>query len=664
MTAHWQLNRAGLFWLVVAFCVITAMHFDHLPPWINAAGVVVVVWRIQLYRGAWSPPGRLMRFLLMALCVMGLLVEYGKPTGLEPMVALLASTFALKLLEMNSKRDSYLVVFMAFFLSLLLALFDQSIRSALFMAICLLLSTAALIGLHGQGVEYRLWRPLRSASILLLQAVPLMVLMFLVMPRIGALWSVPQNNHSAKTGMSETVSPGDFSKLARSAKLAFRVSFEGEVPPRHQLYWRGLILSNFDGRQWSGAGAQGYGRESLLWWHGEPVPDWNKLVERRSNRVEYEVIIEPTQQAWLFALSTPQPKSRDVALTRDFRLIARRPLAAKTRYRVQSWLDYRLSPDSLTRWRRAVELNIPEGFNPQTVVLARQWRSENLDEHTLIRRVLGLYNEQFVYTLEPPPLGKHSVDEFLFASKRGFCEHFASSFVFFMRAASVPARVVVGYQGGEVHPDGYLLVRQYDAHAWAEVWIEGEGWIRVDPTAAVAPERIEGSLADILGEEQEFLADSPLSLVRFRHINWLNNVRLRLESMNYAWARWVLGYDKEQDNILKNWFGDTSPVRIALWLLCVGGAIIGALSWLYLRQSVASRHDELDQLFLRVCRQLEKAGYPRKTGEGPQAYAERVAASRPDIARQVTAINRRYQRMRYGGEPHQTDGTQARGKAI
>ena len=219
-----------------------------------------------------------------------------------------------------------------------------------------------------------------------------------------------------------------------------------------------------------------------------------------------------------------------------------------------------------------------------------------------------------------------------------------------MRAASVPARVVVGYQGGEVHPDGYLLVRQYDAHAWAEVWIEGEGWIRVDPTAAVAPERIEGSLADILGEEQEFLADSPLSLVRFRHINWLNNVRLRLESMNYAWARWVLGYDKEQDNILKNWFGDTSPVRIALWLLCVGGAIIGALSWLYLRQSVASRHDELDQLFLRVCRQLEKAGYPRKTGEGPQAYAERVAASRPDIARQVTAINRRYQRMRYGGE--------------
>ncbi|MEH6467962.1 MAG: transglutaminase domain-containing protein, partial [Porticoccus sp.] len=284
------------------------------------------------------------------------------------------------------------------------------------------------------------------------------------------------------------------------------------------------------------------------------------------------------------------------------------------------------------------------------VELAQRWRREISNDKALVRKVLGLYNQQFVYTLQPPLLGKHSVDEFLFDTQRGFCEHFSSSFVFFMRAAGIPARVVAGYQGGERHPDNYLLVRQYDAHAWAEVWIAGEGWIRVDPTAAVAPERIEANLEEALGDKEGFLADSPLSLMRFRHIDWLNSFRLKLDSLNYSWARWVLGYDNVQENLLEKWLGAYNPLRIALALLVAGGGLLGLLALWQLRHRFSSKHDELDRVFLRLCQKLEKAGVPRTAGEGPRDYAQRVAEDRPDLARQVKAINSVYEHMRYGNE--------------
>ena len=647
MSENWKVHRVGLFWLLLAFVSVIAIHFEHLPLWVGIAAVITIVWRIQLYRGAWSPPGKFIRLTLVVVCLAGLLLEYRSLIGLEPMVAMLASAFALKLLEMRNRRDSYVVVFLAFFLAILQALFEQTIATALYIAACLLLVTAALTGLHQHRESQRPLLPFKTAAVLLLQAVPLMILLFMVMPRIGALWSVPLNSHSAKTGVSNTMSPGDFSKLGRSAELAFRVSFEGEAPPQYQLYWRGLVLSNFDGREWSSAGPDGFEGSLLQWFGGQQQP-WDRLIERRGEPVSYQVMLEPSQQPWLYALSTPKPSNKGAALTRDFRLIYKHPVVAKTAYQVQSWLDYRLSPDQLPRWRRTIELAIPDGYNPKTVALARQWRLETPDNKALMQRVLGLYNQEFIYTLKPPLLGKNTVDEFLFEAKRGFCEHFASSFVFFMRAAGVPARVVVGYQGGEIHPEGYLLVRQYDAHAWAEVWLEGEGWVRVDPTAAVAPERIETSLTDILGEEEDFLADSPLSLMRFRDIGWLNSMRLQLESLNYAWARWVLGYNREQENILQKWLGGTSPTHIGLALLFAGGLILGIVAFLQLKNATRQPADELDRLFLKFCYKLEKAGLKRQVGEGPQAFTERIAGYSPEMGRKVQTISHAYQQMRYG----------------
>ena len=291
---------------------------------------------------------------------------------------------------------------------------------------------------------------------------------------------------------------------------------------------------------------------------------------------------------------------------------------------------------------------MPEGFNPKTRQIAEAWRVENPDPVALINRLLKQYNDEFVYTLKPPLLGRHTVDEFLWGTRRGFCEYFASSFVFFMRAAGIPSRVVVGYQGGERHPDGgYLMVHQYDAHAWAEVWLESRGWVRVDPTAAVAPERIEINFADFFGNNDDFLVDSFLSLDRYRHINWLNKLRLRLDALDYAWAKWVLGYENIQSALLRRILGGVDPLRIGLFLLVAGVLAMLPVLIMLFRGREKEYRDELDQLFIRFCERMERAGVKRESGEGPRDFAQRIALLRPELVDEVTSITALYEVQRY-----------------
>jgi transglutaminase-like putative cysteine protease len=477
-----------------------------------------------------------------------------------------------------------------------------------------------------------------------------MLVMFIVMPRMGSLWAVPQPK-SATTGVSDSMSPGDMTRLGRSGDVAFRVEFDGPIPEQSQLYWRGLVFSGFDGRRWDQQGPWGYNDGKFLQWSDETLEDWNKVIVRHGEPLAYQITLEATNSPWLFALSTPVPQSSTIALSRDFRLVNREPVTSKLQYSVNSWLNNQLEPERLPGWRSKLELAIPAGFNPRTMAVAQQWRQETPDTLALINRLLALYNREFIYTLRPPVLGKHTVDEFLWGTKKGFCEFFASSFVFFMRAAGVPARVVVGYQGGERHPTkNYLLVHQYDAHAWAEVWIQGRGWLRVDPTAAVAPERIEMNFADLFGEQDDFLAESPFSLERLRHIDWLNTLRLKLDSLDYAWAKWVLGYDNRQNDFLIGLLGSISPRRIALFLLVAGGiALLPVFIMLYLSREKNTR-DQLDRLFLQFCSRLEKMGLPRKPGEGPRDYAQRIRLQAPGLAEQVASLTRLYERARYDEE--------------
>lgn len=647
MRPLWQIPRDCLFWLLVSVIISIGLHLGHLPPWVALSGIIAAGWQIQLYRERWRQPGRLLKWSLAGACASGLFLHYGRFTGLEPMVALLLTGYVLKLLEIHHRRDALVLIYLSYLIIILQSLFSTTMVSSLLVLAALLPVTASLVAMHCEAENSRPATALRTALAMTLQAIPLMLVMFIVMPRIGSLWAVPQQK-SATTGVSDSMSPGDMTKLGRSGKIAFRVEFDGPIPEQSQLYWRGLVFSGFDGRRWDQQGPWGYNDGQFLQWSDEALEEWDRVIVRRGKPLSYRITLEATNSPWLFALSTPVPQSSTVALSRDFRLVNREPVISKLQYSVNSWLDNQLEAEKLPGWRRQLELAIPSGFNPKTIEVAKQWRQQTPDTVALINRLLALYNQEFIYTLRPPALGKHTVDEFLWGTKKGFCEFYASSFVFFMRAAGVPARVVVGYQGGERHPtENYLLVHQYDAHAWAEVWIEGRGWLRVDPTAAVAPERIEMSFADLFGEQDDFLSASPLSLERMRHIRWLNSLRLKLDSLDYAWSKWVLGYENMQSDFLLGLLGKINPQRIALFLLLAGAiALFPVFIMLYLGREKNTR-DELDRLFLQYCSRLEKIGLPRQPGEGARDFAQRISLLAPGLAVALDRLTQLYESARY-----------------
>lgn len=649
MRLVYQIPRNSLAWLLLSFLAVIAPHVPRLPGWITVAALICLVWRVQVYRGLWRFPPRWFKYLVAGLSVIGLILGYGRFTGLEPMVALLIIGFSFKLLEMYQRRDALAMIFLAYLVAATELLFSQTIPVALYVFFTVLLITTGLMGLNqSQGVRYPA-RSLRLTLILLLQSIPLMLLFFIVMPRLGALWAIPLQQHSGITGVSDNMAPGDFTRLGRSGDLAFRVSFDGKVPDASERYWRGLVFSRFDGRRWSQAEPFDYRYDGpVIRWYGKPALGWESLIEKRGEPISYNLIMEPSQQIWLYGLATPVPQQQGVGLTRDFRLTTKVQIQKRTQFSIVSYLDHSTESESLPQWRYENETRLPSGFNPKTRALAQQWRAETGSDIAYINRLLGWFNKEFTYTLTPPALGKHTADDFLLETKRGFCEHFASSFTLMMRAAGIPARVVVGYQGGELNPyENYLMVYQFDAHAWTEVWLEGQGWQRIDPTAAVAPERIENGLGDLLDEER-VLSGSMLSLVRYRGVPWLNKLRLQLDRVDYVWHRWVLAFDdKTQTDLLDSLLGKATPLRLAIACIFVGGIILGAIA-LRLLLSIRSKPDDpVIRYYRKFCRKLERLGLARQHNEVPASYAQRVIRERPDLAPAVLEITAIFEDVAY-----------------
>ena len=566
---RYTLPRNSLLWLLSAQSLALAPLFYYLPTWLLVVWSSVLLWRLQLFRGQWQMPGWFTKSTLVTVCCAGLLSSFGRFLGMEPMVALLICALLLKQLEMQRHRDALLLVYLTFFLVAVQFLFNQSLVIALYGGICFWVNTVALLAIHQpKGHEYPR-RSMRLAGRMLLHSIPLMVLLFLVMPRLGNLWAVPNPSHGATTGVSDSMSPGDFSKLTRSGGVAFRVSFEGSRPSQEQLYWRGLVFSSFDGRRWEQADPYHYRYDgSPVNWRNEPRLPWRPLAQALAgDRYHYQVTMEPSFQPWLYSLSLPTSYSIasgfNLGFTRDFRLIADKSIHQRTQYLVTSSVNYALEPDPLPDWRRRLELFLPEGYNPRALAMATQWRQQAGSDWQYVNRVLEFYRSRFTYTLEPPALGQHTVDDFLFATQQGFCEHFASSFVVMMRAAGIPARVVAGYMGGEFNEaENYLVVHQYDAHAWTEIWLQGRGWVRVDPTAAVAPERVRQSLGQSSADQVQGL----LSLGRYRHIKILNQLRLEWDALNYRWHQAVIGFDAQsQSRFLSRWFGRIDPLKMVFY---------------------------------------------------------------------------------------------------
>ncbi|MGY4531905.1 transglutaminase-like putative cysteine protease [Pseudomonas sp. TE3786] len=638
MSAVQPIPRVSLLWLLVAQALVIIPHLEHLPPWIIALWLVCAGWRVQIYRMRAQYPATWLKSGLTVGIVGGVFLSRGSLIGLDAGVVLLIAAFILKLVEMRSRRDALVLILLGFFAVVTVYLFDDRMTTVIFTLLPVMGLLAALIGLQQSPQQQSPWPTLKLAGGMLAQALPLMVLLFLFFPRFGPLWSLPMPENQAVTGLSDSMAPNDIAELSRSDALAFRASFDGPLPPRSQQYWRALTLDQFEGRRWSQSLDTRFARE----------PNWTPKGEP----LKYRIIMEASHKPWLFALDLASSELEDARLMGDFRLERRMPVDQTLVYRVTSWPEALREPQaSKPALRRAMQL--PKDGNPQSRAWAQQLKDQYPEPQALVQALLQHFNrEPYSYTLRPPAVGEDSVDDFLFDTRAGFCEHYAGAMAYVLRAAGIPARVVAGYQGGELNRAGqFIQVRQFDAHAWVEYWREGVGWTTVDPTFQVAPDRIQRGLEEAMAGEQSFLENSPLSLLRYRHINWVNQLRLSWEELNYGWQRWVLDYQQgTQLELLQQWFGRLDSRDLVLSLVGGGGAVL-MLIGLWLFKPWRRERDVQQRLYQRFERLLAKHGVRRQPGEGARAFARRAELALPAQLGHIRAFADAFEAQRYGGTP-------------
>lgn len=623
--------RTRLRWALAATLVAMVPHFLHLPLWISLVTLTLLGWRTSATFLGWQLPPRWLRILLAIAMVIGVYASYQEINGLDAGSALVVGMLGMKLLETRHARDMLVTVLISYFLLVVNFLYSQGIVALLYSVPAVWVITLAMLQVRGSQRPLPFANATRYTGKLLLQALPLMLLLFVLFPRVpGPLWGLPARG-DAVSGLDDEMSPGTITRLSLSDEIAFTVRFNGPPPAQDQLYWRGPVLHRFDGRTWR-RGWRNYANESGYSYRGDP---WR-----------YEVTLEPHNRHWLFALDVPADLPGRTRLAYDFQLLSRRPVTTLRRYAVQSYPQHELDPEPgrhLLRYERA----LPEGRNPRTLAFAQSLLARSQDADEFISETLRHFREQpFVYTLEPLPLeGAHPVDRFLFDTREGFCEHYASAFATLMRAAGLPARVVTGYLGGERNPlTGHVTVRQSDAHAWTEVWQEGRGWRRVDPTAAVAPWRVRTGLAGAMP------AGEPVAGRFMRRHAWLNNLRFGFDALNGLWNEFILGYGPDAQSALLEKLGlkNTDWRMLTLLLAVLLSLTATILAWVVLRQRPLLRPDPARSLYLRFCARLgRRTGLVRAASEAPASYARRCARARPDLAARVAAITEAYLGARY-----------------
>lgn len=621
--------------LIACLALVIAPHLTRVPVWVSLFVGVVLAWQLLAAVRGWRPANRWLRLGLATLAFAGVYASFGRVNGQEAGVTLLMVMLALKLTETHSHRDNMVILGLCYFVLVTHFLFSQSIAMALYLGVSTWLITACFLDANHPQATLSSRAALRGAGALVLQAAPVAALLFVLFPRIpGPLWGLPSDSGtSARTGLSESMEPGAISSLALSGAVAFRVVFEDTPPPASQRYWRGPVLWEFDGRRWS---VGEYSRRL-------PAPKQSQWQGKSSS---YEVTLEPHRHTWLLALDLPMQGPGNTHINSAGALTSKTPVKERRLYKATSFSSYTLQPNPPAQVLKYARY-LPNRGNPQTRALAEQWLEQGLAPKEIINTALRRFREQpFHYTLQPPALpGLNAIDDFMFDSRRGFCEHYAGAFTYLMRAAGLPARVVTGYQGGEISSVGnYMIVRSADAHAWSEVWLAGAGWVRVDPTAAVAPERIESGVS-ALG------ADEPLPYMSRRSGDLLYRIQLRWDLVNTAWNRWFLAYGPELQGSFLGRMGlpDWQAMILALTgLLTVFLSVLGiALVW---QARPRNNTDPMHAAWLKFCQRLAKAGYPRSGNEGPSAYAARVSHEQPEWQMQVRRISALYIALRYSGK--------------
>lgn len=624
-------RRSSLFAMAFAFLFTLAPHMLHLPLWVSLFSLVAIGWRVGQELG--RVPA-LPRWLLVPLVLfggIGVFAQYWTITGRDPGLALLTVMASFKFLESRTHRDLLILIFLCYFLLATHFLFGQSIGIALYMLLALAVITSALIALNQRDDDLPWSNRLRLATRLIALSLPIMGLLFLLVPRIpGPLWGLTQEQRGGVTGLGESMRPGDISRLIQSNEVAFRVDFDGPIPPQGKLYWRGPVMVRFDGREWTQA------RHYAL-----RQPDLEALAEP----VSYTMTLEPHGKNWLLGLGIPVsiPDEPESYLSSEYQLTAEHAVNDLVRYPLRSLLDYRLGVNESFDYLLLAS-QYPNRYNPRTIELGQDWARTIDDPWQIVQKGLRMFREQgFVYTLNPPRLGENSSDEFLFDTRRGFCENYAGSYALLMRAAGIPARVVTGYQGGEINEVGnYLIVRQSDAHAWVEVWLEDRGWVRIDPTAAVSPDRIEGGLDQALPEGE--------ALFRFSRRNpLLSGLLFRWDSLQYGWNKWILQYNRErQMNLMRRLgLGIRSWGDLVLTLVVSLGALLGIYIVIALWRARPKASSQEERALRQLLKRLERSGHPRRPSEDLRRYLGRLRQqgfADPELEFLLEA----FQRLRYG----------------
>ena len=633
--------------LLLALAVAILPHWTRLPLWLDVALIVSVLWRIPAIEQRLPLPNTLVKVIFIIGSIVGIKYSYNTWFGPEAGTSFLIICLALKLLETKSERDCYVLLTLSYFVLAIQFLFSQGLWATIYSVFGVLCVTAAYVAFN-QYVSVK--HALKKSFILLAQALPLMLILFLFFPRLPPLWTFKVTEGSGKTGMSDNMSPGDLAKLSQSSELAFRVEFadKSTIPPKSQLYWRGLTFSRFDGKTWRPSSLPILADDNAAW-SNYPLPSWAEthIKITQDKPKQYKVILEPTDKVWLYSLSVPFSRTTGVGLSRDFRLVAQIPVFQRFSYDVMQYKAIALD-ENLPQRLREDNLTLPAEGNPIARKMAQQWRAFYDSDETYITAVLAWFRKSpFYYTLEPPLLGENRIDDFLFKTKRGFCEHYSSSFAFLLRAAGIPTRIVVGYQGGEWSPNqDSWQVRQMDAHAWVEAWLPNKGWIMLDPTGAVAPQRIEKGMSD-LAQNVEVWGNSPLSNFKYNNYKLFSQLRNMADYINYRWQRDIVGYDTQnQEQLLLKLLGDSSVwKRIALMFTALF-VIAGLLALWTILKGRKIQHPA-DKVIIQLSNKLNKRGLTREQGEGVVAYLQRLQQAQPHWQQAVEQLQQSYMQIRY-----------------
>jgi transglutaminase-like putative cysteine protease len=635
---HPETHRHKLDLLLATVFLVVAPHVGNLAPGVLGFFALLVAWCFACGRTRVRLPNRP---LLLALTVAGaslVFAEYRRFFGLEAGSSLFVVGLGLKLMELRSERDAYLVVFLAFFVAITQYLFSQSIPMAAYTLAIVVLLVATLIGFNS-GTGLPPLARLKMATVMTAQAIPLMIVLFLFFPRIqGPLWQMPEEDRKARTGLSDTIEPGSITRLGLSQEPAFRVDFDGPLPPPRLRYWRGPVFWHTDGQRWD-------------------LPVTRPLPKTGAPRFSgpsyaYTLTLEPHNQRWVMALDLPSSAPPELTESAEYVLMSKNPIGERQQFRLISRTDYRIA--ELDPAERKLGLQAPSRVSDRVRELAQSWEEGGRSPREIVDAALRHFREQeFFYTLSPPLLGTDPVDGFLFDTRRGFCEHYATSFVVLMRLAGVPARVVTGYQGGTWNMLGkFLEVKQADAHAWAEVWLDDSGWTRVDPTAAVAPERVERGLdidTQIASGEIRFNLPEGVIAVQGKILDrMVREARQLWASVDHAWNGWVLSYGPENQWRLLERLGVIDWQGLLRWLGLGIALTLVLAAWWVLPGRSRRAVDPVVVAYARFLKRMDKLGHVKASAEGPKAFAERIEREAPALSPWVRQVTGFYLRLRYG----------------